>query len=77
MRKITHQDKSIPISRKEILAASLLTVPVYCSVLTPIDMVKNRLQIQSFHLRNHILVLLIVFQKCLEQKDFGEFIKDF
>jgi solute carrier family 25 (mitochondrial carnitine/acylcarnitine transporter), member 20/29 len=50
MRKITHQDKSIPISRKEILAASLLTVPVYCSVLTPIDMVKNRLQIQSYSL---------------------------
>eukprot|EP01080_Neovahlkampfia_damariscottae_P008188 gene8188-16_t len=48
MKRITHKDKTKEISKIELLQASLLTVPIYCSVLTPVDMVKNRLQIQSY-----------------------------
>lgn len=46
MKNIVHRDKSKPISKKQVVLAAEMTVPIYCAFLSPVDMVKNRLQIQ-------------------------------
>ena len=70
MKRIVHKDKTKEISKKELLQASLMTVPVYCSVLTPVDMVKNRLQIQSYAAEKSYTGPFDCFSKVLKTEGF-------
>lgn len=46
MKNLVYRDKSKPITKPQVILAAELTVPIYCAFLSPVDMVKNRLQIQ-------------------------------
>jgi len=49
MKKIVHRDHSRPITTREVIYSSLLTAPVYVTFLSPVEVIKIRMQTNLKH----------------------------
>eukprot|EP01094_Clydonella_sp_ATCC50884_P001472 TRINITY_DN11094_c0_g1_i1.p1 TRINITY_DN11094_c0_g1~~TRINITY_DN11094_c0_g1_i1.p1 ORF type:complete len:288 (-),score=23.18 TRINITY_DN11094_c0_g1_i1:8-871(-) len=47
MKRLIHKDPTTPIPFAKVILAAEMTAPVYCAVLTPVEVLKVKLQVQT------------------------------